>query len=271
MANLNRLKSNLINRDWTSKNTKTNINYIKGKLKQFGLNIPKYLNQGSLTPNQIQAQTKRIVREIEKHQDVARQQANKPTMEKALKQLEKAVVKHNQLVAKQMNWLQNQNKISDIRRDYLIGKEVQINDYWDINTKHHIRYTDTPFKVFNVNNLYFVNIESVNNMIKRIKNKDKQLTHANLNKTLKNNNAVVTSLRDVLKGYVDEGNIHDNESKELLYEIKQLDGIQQKAFFTIWNASAPKTKYLVSADETEQLNYNITNKWDRILKQARKV
>ena len=32
--NLNRLKSNLVNRDWSSKSSKTNINYLKGKLKQ---------------------------------------------------------------------------------------------------------------------------------------------------------------------------------------------------------------------------------------------
>ena len=39
---LNRLKKNIVNRDWTSKSKQSNINYIKGKLKQFGLNIPKY-------------------------------------------------------------------------------------------------------------------------------------------------------------------------------------------------------------------------------------
>ena len=32
---LNRLKKNIINRDWSSKTKQSNINYIKGKLKVF--------------------------------------------------------------------------------------------------------------------------------------------------------------------------------------------------------------------------------------------
>ena len=74
--NLNRLKSNLVNRDWSSKNTKTNISYLKGKLKQFGLNTPKYLDNGKLTNKQIQAQSKRIVKAIEKQLDINRKAIN---------------------------------------------------------------------------------------------------------------------------------------------------------------------------------------------------
>ena len=39
---LNRLKKNILNREWSNKSKQSNINYIKGKLKQFGLNVPKY-------------------------------------------------------------------------------------------------------------------------------------------------------------------------------------------------------------------------------------
>ena len=86
---LNRVKSNLINRDWNNKSAKTNINYIKGKLNQFGLSAPKYLSQGKITDKQIQAQSKRILKAIEKQQDVARQQASISTMEKVLQKAEK--------------------------------------------------------------------------------------------------------------------------------------------------------------------------------------
>ena len=187
-----------------------------------------------------------------------------------MKNLKKAINNHNNLVAKQIAWLQKQN-ISDKRINYLLGKEIQLNDYWDINTKHYIDYTDTPFKVYNPDSLYFDSINSVNNMIKNIKTKDKELKQSNINKILKNNNDVIKDLRDVLKGYTDAGNILESESKNLLYQIKQLDGIQQKAFFTIWRESAPKSKYTVADDEIEELNSNIVNKWNRILKQARKV
>ena len=268
---LRRIKKNIQSRKWESKSMKTNIDYIKKQLKQFGLSAPKYLTTNKkLTQNQIQNQSKRILKEIERIQDVARIETSKPSMNKAMKNLKKAINKHNKLVANQMLWLQKQN-ISDKRRDYILGEQIQINDYWDINTKHYIDYTDTPFKVYNPDRLYFDSIESVNNMIKRINSKDKQLTHANINKILKNNNDVIKDLRDVLKGYTDAGNILESESAALLNEIKKLDGIQQKAFFTIWRESAPKSKYMVADDEIETLNSNIVNKWDKILKQARKV
>lgn len=70
--NYNRLKSNILNRDWSSKSTKTNINYIKSKLKQFGLSIPKYLQQGKITDKQIGIQSKRIVGAIEQQQQISR-------------------------------------------------------------------------------------------------------------------------------------------------------------------------------------------------------
>ena len=101
---LNRLKKNIINRDWSNKTKQSNINYIIGKVKQFGLAVPKYLNKGKLTDKQIQANTNKIQREIEKQLDIKRVQANIPTMEKAMNQLEKAVVKHNQLVYKKLNY-----------------------------------------------------------------------------------------------------------------------------------------------------------------------
>ena len=42
---LRRIKKNIQSRKWESKSTKTNIDYIKKQLKQFGLSAPKYLNK----------------------------------------------------------------------------------------------------------------------------------------------------------------------------------------------------------------------------------
>ena len=93
MANLRRIKNNILNRDWTSKSMKTNIDYIKRQLKQFGLSAPKYLNTSKkLTEKQIKYQSKRIINEIEK-------QVYKPqtkTMEKALEELREVQQKHNE-------------------------------------------------------------------------------------------------------------------------------------------------------------------------------
>ena len=104
---LNRLKKNIINRDWSSKSKQTNINYLKNKLNQFGLNIPTYLKQGILTDKQIQVNTRHILRVIERIQDENRKKGNIPTIEKAMRQLEKTVKKHNQLVYKKLNYVSN--------------------------------------------------------------------------------------------------------------------------------------------------------------------
>ena len=268
---LRRIKKNIQSRKWESKSMKTNIDYIKKQLKQFGLSAPKYLTTNKkLTQNQIQNQSKRILKEIERMQDIARKEASKPSMNKAMKNLKKAINNHNNLVAKQMLWLQRQN-ISDKKINYLLGKEIEINDHRDSATKYYIDLTDTPFKVYNADNLYFDSIESVNNMIKRIKTKDKQLTHANINKILKNNNEVVNELRSVLKGYTDNGDMSEHESAALLNEIKQLDGIQQKAFYTTWSNSSPRVKYNISPDETEEFQFRLLNKWEKILRMSKNI
>ena len=88
VMNLNRLKTNLVNRDWGSKNTKTNISYIKGKLNQFGLSIPKYLTKGKLSNKQIQAQSKRIVKAIEKQLGINRKTVNNRSYDNAMKSLQ---------------------------------------------------------------------------------------------------------------------------------------------------------------------------------------
>ena len=51
--NLNRLRNSLLNRDWGSKSKKTNINYLKNKLKDFDIRIPKYLKNGQLSDSNI--------------------------------------------------------------------------------------------------------------------------------------------------------------------------------------------------------------------------
>ena len=111
--NLNRLKSNLVNRDWSSKTTKTNISYIKGKLRQFGLTTPKYLDNGKLTNKQIQSQTKRIVNAINREKDILRKEVNKTTYENYIKKLEKTVEKHNNLVYKKLNYVFEKYNLSE--------------------------------------------------------------------------------------------------------------------------------------------------------------
>ena len=124
--NLNRLKSNLVNRDWSSKNTKTNISYIKSKLNQFGLSTPKYLDNGKLTNKQIQAQTKRIVNAINREKEILRKEANKTTFDSYMNKLQKTVEKHNNLVYKKLGHLVNKYNMTENQLNYMIGRDVNI-------------------------------------------------------------------------------------------------------------------------------------------------
>ena len=184
---LNRIKKNIINRDWSSKTKQSNINYIKSKLKQFGLNTPKYLNQGKLTDKQIQANTNKIQREIEKQLDIKRVQANIPTMEKAMKQLGKAVVKHNKLVYKKLNYVSNKYNFTENQMNFLIGRDVNIDGY-KINNKFVIRRQNSQFQIIDLENFYASSIDSINSRVKQINNLNKRLTNKVINKEIANDN-----------------------------------------------------------------------------------
>ena len=60
--NYKRRVQNLEKRDWENKSKKSNINYIKKQLKDFGLDIPKYIQQGKLTTKNINALINKITK-----------------------------------------------------------------------------------------------------------------------------------------------------------------------------------------------------------------
>ena len=82
---LNRLRNSLLNREWESKSKKTNINYLKNKLKDFGINIPKYLKNGQLSDSNIKALTNRLIKAIDNKREILRSTPKLPSKEKALK------------------------------------------------------------------------------------------------------------------------------------------------------------------------------------------
>ena len=264
---LNRLKKNIINRDWTSKTKQSNIKYIKGKLKQFGLAIPKYLNQGKLTDKQIQTNTNRIQREIERIQDVNRKQANIPTMDKAMKQLEKAVKKHNQLVYKKLNYVVNKYNLSENQLNFLIGRDVNIDSY-KINNKFVIRRQNTQFGIIDLENFYADSIESIKSRIKQINKFNNRLTNQIIDREITIDKQSFSSINRVLDSYVNDGHMESHVKGQIMEQLKSMNGMQQKAFFNILSASQPKSKYTIGDDEQDEFQLNLYNKWNMLLDQA---
>ena len=265
--NLNRVKSNLINRDWNNKSAKTNISYIKGKLKQFGLSAPKYLNNGKITNKQIQAQSKRILKAIEEQQDVVRREASIPTMEKAMKRLEKVVKQHNQLVYKKLNYVAKKHNLSENQLNFLIGRDVSIDGY-KIKDKVVIKRQNTQFDIINLENFYASNVESINTRIKQINNLNKRLTNQAIDRELANDIQSLSAIENLLDAYVNDGIMEPHVKNQIMEQLKSLNGMQQKAFYNILMASAPKSKYIVSDDEFDQVQLNLYNKWSTMLQQA---
>ena len=267
--NLNRLKSNLVNRDWSSKNTKTNISYIKGKLRQFGLTTPKYLDNGKLSNKQIQAQTKRILNAINREKDILRKEANKTSFDNAMKSLQKTVEKHNNLVYKKLGYLVNEYNMSENQLNYMIGRDVNINGY-----KHKDKFTfsrtNTQFQIINLENYYADSIESIKSRIKQINQFNNRLASNKIDSEIANDKQSLNAIENLLNGYVNDSIMESHVKSQIMVQLKSMNGMQQKAFYNILMNTTPKVQYHTTDDDFEDLQLNLYNKWSILLQQARR-
>ena len=265
--NLNRLKSNLVNRDWSSKNTKTNISYIKGKLRQFGLTTPKYLDSGKLTNKQIQAQTKRIISAINREKDILRKEASKTTVENYMNKLQKTVEKHNNLVYKKLGYLVNKYNMSENQLNYMIGKDVNVNGYRHDN-KYTFSRSNSQFQIIDLENFYSNDIGAIKERIKQINKLNERLTNRNIDKEVKKSSVVKTQIEEILKNYGQEGYLNKSEVNYVMNKFNNMNGIQQEFFYKMVVSSYTKEKYIIADDEMESFQLNLKNKWNTLLNKA---
>ena len=267
IMNLNRLKSNLVNRDWGSKSTKTNISYIKGKLKQFGLTTPKYLDNGKLTNKQIQAQTKRIINAINREKDILRKEANKTTFETYMKKLQKTVEKHNNLVYKKLGYLVNKYNMSENQLNYMIGRDVNVNGYKQ-KDKFTFNRTNSQFQIIGLENYYSNDIEAIKGRIRQINKFNERLTNKNIDKEVKSSSEAKTQIEEILREYLQEEYMDDIEAENIMTRFNNLNGIQQEIFYKMVVSSYTKKKYKIFKDEMESFQLNLKNKWNTLLNKA---
>ena len=265
--NLNRLKSNLVNRDWDSKNTKTNISYIKGKLKQFGLSVPNYLNNGKITNKQIQTQSKRILNAINNELDIKRIAINTPTKERAMEKLQKTVEKHNNLVYKKLSYLVNKYGMSENQLNYMIGMDVNVNGYKQDN-KYTFSRTNTQFKIIDLENFYSNDIGAIKERIKQINKFNERLTNRNIDKEVKRSTSAKTQIEEILKNYGQEGYLSKSEVDYVMNKFNNMNGLQQEIFYKMVVSSYTKEKYIIGDDEMESFQLNLKNKWNTLLNKA---
>lgn len=265
--NLNRLKSNLVNRDWSSKNTKTNISYIKGKLRQFGLTTPKYLDNGKLTNKQIQAQTKRILNAINREKDILRKEANKTSYDNAMKSLQKTVEKHNNLVYKKLGYLVNKYNMSENQLNYMIGRDVNVKGY-KYDDKYTFARSNSQFQIIDLENFYASDIGAIKERIKQINKLNERLTNRNIDKEVKRSIGAKTQIEEILKNYGQEGYLNKSEVNYVMNKFNNMNGIQQEFFYKMVVSSFTKKKYIIADDDMESFQLNLKNKWNTLLNKA---
>ena len=265
--NLNRLKSNLVNRDWSSKNTKTNISYIKGKLRQFGLTTPKYLDNGKLSNKQIQAQTKRILNAINREKDILRKEANKTSYDNAMRTLQKTVEKHNKLVYKKLGYLVNKYNMNENQLNYILGLDVNVNGYRHDN-KYTFNRTNSQFQIIDLENFYSNDIGTIKERIKQINKFNERLTNRNIDKEVKKSSEAKAQIEEILKNYGQEGYLNKSEVNYVMNKFNNMNGLQQEIFYKMVVSSYTKEKYIIGDDEMESFQLNLKNKWNTLLNKS---
>lgn len=261
---LRRIKKNIQSRKWESKSMKTNIDYIKKQLKQFGLSAPKYLNKDKkLTQKQIEYQTKRIIKEIDK-------EIYKPktkTMEQAMEELRKVQQKHNEKLYDSINYMINHHLLSENQINYITGREVSLNGY-----KKYENYTfhrgSTNFTIEDSYGEFYSSVEDVEERINQIKYKTRHIGHKDVDKLFKNNPKAKKVMTDRLNNYFNDGHITENARSIIYSRVNRLNGIQQEILAELIMQSDLKLKYIVPQDDLDEFKTNLVNKIDRLINLA---
>ena len=265
--NLNRIKKNITNRDWSSKSKETNIKYIKQKLNQFNLSVPKYLNNGKLSSTQIKSNTNKLLKAIEKQLDINRKAINNRSYDNAMKSLQKTVEKHNNLVYKKLGYLVNKYNMSENQLNYMIGRDVNVKGY-KYDDKYTFARTNSQFQIIDLENFYASDIGAIKERIKQINKLNERLTNKNIDKEVKNSSEAKAQIEEILRNYVQEGYMSSEEAENIMTRFNNLNGIQQEFFYKMVVSSNTKKKYKIFKDEMESFQLNLKNKWNTLLNRA---
>ena len=184
-----------------------------------------------------------------------------------MKQLEKTVKKHNQLVYKKLNYVSNKYNFTENQMNFLIGRDVNIDGY-KINNKFVIRRQNSQFEIIDLENFYANSIDSVNSRIKQINNLNKRLTNKAIDEEIAQDIVSLNAIENLLDSYVSEGYMETHVKNQIMEKLKSLNGSQQKAFYNMLMASNPKSKYIINDDEFNEFQLNLYNKWNMLLEQA---
>ena len=263
---INRLQKNIKNRDWDKYSKDTNIKYLKRKLKQFDIDIPKYLKDKKLTQKNINALTNKILKAIDKNKHILITTPDKPkkelTYEQAYKKLEKVIDSHNKTVIKKLPKISH---LSDNKFNFLVGNDVRVGEKGLYRYRNNVARDDSQFKTINIESMRYSDVKAILRDIERIKKLTKRLTNENIKKEIKFSPVAVNSIRLLLQTYVNDSYLSSNDFHDLMSRVKALDGIQQEMLQQLFSSSGLQVKYVITDDEMDSFKSNLYNKLDRLL------
>lgn len=266
---LNRQKSSLENRKWDKYSTDTNVKYLKKKLKEYGLNIPKYLKEKKLSLSNINSLTKRLISSIDKQREEARRRPTPVTdinEQQALKELQKAIDKHNRTVIKKISKITH---LSDTKQNFLFGNSVRVGSKKSYQYRNEIFRVDTQFTTYSLDDMHFSDVASIINFTKKIKGITKRLTNENIKKELRFSSVAVASIQSLLQGYHTDGYLTSEEYSYLMRIVKKMDGVEQEMLQQLFSASGLKVKYIIPDEELTDFKSNLFNKLVKLVEMVK--
>ncbi|MGM9835015.1 MAG: hypothetical protein ACI31M_04485 [Bacilli bacterium] len=254
MKNYNRQISSITNRKWEKYSNETNVKYIKRKLKEYGINIPKYLQQGKLSTKQIQSNVNKIVHKVNKIKNEEIKKQDK--FNKAMNKLKAKIGEYNKqtrttLAMFNYSSIINQAKYNTSSK-YLQGESVQL-------TSHLITNADqnAPLKEMGKNGIICKDINTINEQIERLDRKIENIKNIDFTK---GNKEFEKMFIDFLNIYNEKDYLDDNTINNLIRKFKNMDYAQQS--FTLDTVVGfAKERYRIDddVDYNEDLTQGLKN------------
>lgn len=261
MKNYNRQISSITNRKWEKYSNETNVKYIKKKLKDYNINIPKYLQQGKLTGKQIQSNVNKIVKKANKLRNEEVKKQNK--FNDGMNKLKRTVGVFNKEARNKLAMFNYSSIINqrnyDTSSKYLQGESIQL-------TSHLITNADqnAPLKEMGKNNIICKDINTINEQIKRIEEKINNINNIDFTK---GNKEFEKMFVDFLNIYNEKDYLDDYTMNNLIRKFKNMDYAQQS--FTLDTVVGfAKERYRIDddVDYNEDLTQGLKNYLEDTLK-----
>ena len=268
--NLNRMRNSLKNRDWSSKSKQTNVNYLKTKLKQFGLSIPKYLKEGNLTERNINALTNKLLKSIDNEKEKQRIYVPESSREREIQKLQKTIDKHNRTLLKKISYATQKYNLSEKYLNYLMGYKVDFDYETNVNKYGHSFKRDfSQFQLIEkIPN--FNKIETIKEYEKMVRSLTARLTNANLEKELGTGGNIKRTLNAKFKEWENDNLMDSKTKKRFIHKISKLNAIQKEILYKMMTTTGMfAVKYSrKEGEEGEELEYNIYKKIGRLIDKA---